>query len=181
MKKTMKKAMAAMMAVAALTGAVASTTNVFALSDSWKVLGNGETREVTVADGGAYLYDDPDTMNVLKYLEPGTEIGIIGDVVEGGVLTGWYAIESEDYELAYILGSDFYEYSYYSNQAEVRVSTGYLALRTAPAYDEANEIGELYTGDVVEVEDITDNGYAYVYSYKYDAYGYANVNYLFYL
>lgn len=179
MKKTVKKAIAAIMSVAALTGAVASATNVFALSDDWRIYEN--IRDVTIAEGGAYLYDDPDTMKALKYLEPGTEITISGDVVEDGDFTGWYAVQSEDYDLAYILASEVQEYDYYSNQAEVRVSKGYLALRTAPAYDEANEIGELYTGDIVEVEDLTSNGYAYVYSYKYDTYGYANVNYLYYL
>ena len=35
----------------------------------------------------------------------------------------------------------------------VRVETGYLALRTAQAYDYRNEIGKLYTGDTVEVEE----------------------------
>ena len=60
----------------------------------------------------------------------------------------------------------------------VRVETGYLALRTAQAYDYRNEIGKLYTGDTVEVIDSSDSGYWYVYSCKLDKYGYVNKDYL---
>ena len=109
MKKTMKRAMVAMMAVLALTGAAAtaSTSTVFAYSD-----------------------------------------------------------DSAEAQANKII-------------AIVRVSKGYLALRTAPCYDERNEIGELYSGDDVEVLRRTNNGYAYVYSYKYGRCGYVNANYLF--
>ena len=61
----------------------------------------------------------------------------------------------------------------------VSVSKGYLALRTAKAYDESNEIGELYTGDVVQVIDSSDSGYWYVYSPKLNKNGYVNKNYLY--
>lgn len=60
----------------------------------------------------------------------------------------------------------------------VRVDKGYLALRTAPAYDEANEIGELYTGDVVTVKDRSNRQYWWVYSSKYGKSGYVNKDYL---
>ena len=39
------------------------------------------------------------------------------------------------------------EESQASNTWTVSVAKGYLALRTAKAYDASNEIGELYTGD----------------------------------
>lgn len=66
-----------------------------------------------------------------------------------------------------------------SNTYRVLVSQGYLALRTDTAYDSGNEIGELYTGDLVEVMDYTGaTGYWYVYSPKYDSYGYVNNDYL---
>ena len=39
------------------------------------------------------------------------------------------------------------------NTYRVNVATGYLALRTDTAFDSSNEIGELYTGDLVEVMD----------------------------
>ena len=60
----------------------------------------------------------------------------------------------------------------------VSVAKGYLALRTAKAYDSRNEIGELYTGDTVEVTDTSDNTYWYVYSSKLNKSGYVNRNYL---
>ena len=66
---------------------------------------------------------------------------------------------------------------YYS----VKVNSGYLALRTYPSYEEWNEIGELYTGDVVEVMDTTSNStYWWVYSPKCGKEGYVNKNYLCY-
>ena len=61
----------------------------------------------------------------------------------------------------------------------VSVKTGYLALRTAKAYDSSNEIGKLYSGDQVEVLDSSDGTYWYVYSPKLGKYGYVNKNYLY--
>lgn len=60
----------------------------------------------------------------------------------------------------------------------VRVNTGYLALRSARTYDDKNEIGELYTGDMVQVLNRNDSTYWYVYSPKYSLAGYVNKNYL---
>lgn len=59
----------------------------------------------------------------------------------------------------------------------VKVDTGYLALRTAPAYDDGNIIGELYTGDVVSVEE-KRGGYWWVYSPKHNREGYVDADYL---
>ena len=61
----------------------------------------------------------------------------------------------------------------------VSVSKGYLALRSAKAYDAANEIGELYTGDTVHVTDTSDSTYWYVYSPKLGKSGYVNKDYLY--
>ncbi|MBR3235646.1 MAG: SH3 domain-containing protein [Atopobiaceae bacterium] len=61
---------------------------------------------------------------------------------------------------------------------KVTVAKGYLALRTAPAYDESNEIGELYTGDTVTVQDKSNGQYWWVYSPKYGKSGYVNKDYL---
>jgi len=65
----------------------------------------------------------------------------------------------------------------------VKVSTGYLALRTAKAFDSSNEIGKLYTGDVVYVYsdsyvNFTDT-YWYVYSPSLGKWGYVNSNYIY--
>ena len=61
----------------------------------------------------------------------------------------------------------------------VSVTKGYLALRTAKAYDSRNEIGELYSGDTVQVQDTSDSTYWYVYSPKLNKSGYVNKNYLY--
>ena len=65
------------------------------------------------------------------------------------------------------------------NTKTVRVSKGYLALRNAKAYDASNEIGQLYTGDTVEVCDSSDSAYWYVYAPKLGQYGYVNKDYLY--
>lgn len=61
----------------------------------------------------------------------------------------------------------------------VSVKTGYLALRTAKAYDTKNEIGCLYSGDQVQVVDTSDATYWYVYAPTLGKYGYVNCNYLY--
>lgn len=66
------------------------------------------------------------------------------------------------------------------NTYRVSVAKGYLALRTAKAYDSSNEIGQLYSGETVEVTDSSDSSYWYVYSPKYNACGYVNCKYLVY-
>ena len=60
----------------------------------------------------------------------------------------------------------------------VSVATGYLALRTQKAYDSSNEIGQLYSGDTVQLLDTSDSQYWYVYAPKYDMNGYVNKDYL---
>ena len=60
----------------------------------------------------------------------------------------------------------------------VKVNDGYLALRNAKAFDASNEIGKLYTGDTVYVQDTSSSTYWYVYSPKLDKYGYVNKDYL---
>lgn len=61
----------------------------------------------------------------------------------------------------------------------VKVDEGYLALRTEKAYDESNEIGKSFTGDVVEVFDSSDDTYWYVYVPGLYRFGYVNKNYLY--
>ena len=61
----------------------------------------------------------------------------------------------------------------------VSVSSGHLALRTAPCFDYANEIGKLYTGDVVTINGGTSNGYVVVFSPKLGMSGWVNASYLF--
>lgn len=61
---------------------------------------------------------------------------------------------------------------------KVSVKSGYLALRSERAYDKKNEIGQLNTGDLVEVIDKKDSTYWYAYSPKLNEYGYVDKNYL---
>lgn len=65
------------------------------------------------------------------------------------------------------------------------IQVGYLALRTAAAYDDSNIIGQLQNGDIVQiVGDSVATGnsydpfYSFVYSPKLDARGYVNSNFL---
>ena len=60
----------------------------------------------------------------------------------------------------------------------VKVKSGYLALRSAKAYDDANEIGQLNNGDTVQVKDSSGSTYWYVYSSRLNKSGYVNKNYL---
>ena len=46
-------------------------------------------------------------------------------------------------------------------------------------YDSSNEIGQLYSGDTVQLVDTTDAQYWYVYSQKLCKYGYVNKDYLY--
>mgnify|MGYP002571570392 CR=1 FL=1 len=65
-----------------------------------------------------------------------------------------------------------------SNMYTVTVASGYLALRNAKAYDDANEIGQLNNGDTVQVQDSSGSTYWYVYSSRLGKSGYVNKNYL---
>ncbi len=61
----------------------------------------------------------------------------------------------------------------------VEVRSGYLALRDEPARDESNEIGELYTGEIVYLKGLASSDrYWYVYSKKLGEYGWVDKNYL---
>lgn len=68
--------------------------------------------------------------------------------------------------------------SYFGEIRTVSVAKGYLALRNMKAYDASNEIGELYSGDTVQLLDTSDSQYWYVYSPKYDTNGFVNKDYL---
>ena len=61
---------------------------------------------------------------------------------------------------------------------KVKVSDGYLALRSEKAFDKSNEIGQLNTGDLVEVTDRKDPTYWYAYVPRLDRSGYLDKNYI---
>ena len=120
------------------------------------------------------------------------EIGQLysGDVVyyqSTGNDTYWYVYSPKYGKYGYVnrnyllgAGSSGSSYSTPSGASyTVNVASGYLALRTAMAFDSSNEIGQLYTGDVVYYQSTGDSTYWYVYSPKYGKYGYVNKNYLY--
>ena len=73
------------------------------------------------------------------------------------------------YESTDVLSGDPYK---------VSVSQGYLALRSKPEYDDANEKGKLYTGDGIFVKDYSNPQYWYVYAPRCQDYGYVNKDYI---
>ena len=60
----------------------------------------------------------------------------------------------------------------------VKVTEGYLALRNAPSFDAANEIGKLKTGDTVTIQSGCSGSYIMVYSPKHNATGWVNAGFL---
>ena len=54
----------------------------------------------------------------------------------------------------------------------------YLALRSEKAFDKGNEIGQLNTGDLVEVTNRKDATYWYAYVPRLDKSGYLDKNYI---
>ena len=84
------------------------------------------------------------------------------------------------------VNSDYLYYSSYSDSAShdndywtVHVDSGYLALRSEKASNDANIIGKLYTGERVQVWGMDDTTFWYVYAPTLDMYGYVNSNYLY--
>ena len=61
----------------------------------------------------------------------------------------------------------------------VYVTDGYLALRSYPSYDDSNVVGQLYTGDTVElISNTTDGSYVQVFAPRLGLYGYVNAGFL---
>lgn len=93
--------------------------------------------------------------------------------------TYWYVYSPTLGKYGYVNRNYLLTPSYMVDTMTVRVDSGYLALRNAKAYDYSNEIGKLYTGDTVQVENTSDSTYWYVYSPKLDLFGFVNKNYLY--
>lgn len=139
---------------------------------------SGDMRTVQVASG--YL-----ALRTAKAYDSRNEIGQLytGDVVQ--------VIDTSDATYWYVYSGKLSKYGYVNKNylttsssasyttRTVRVASGYLALRSAKAYDSRNEIGQLYTGETVTVIDTIDATYWYVYSGKLGKYGYVNRNYLY--
>lgn len=111
---------------------------------------------------------------------------IIGELYTGDVVTVkakpdgqyWWVYSPKYDECGYVNKDNLVTAVSPYGEFTVQVDKGYLALRTAPSYDDDNVIGELYTGDVVSVEEKRAGGYWWVYSPKYNREGYVNSDYL---
>ena len=142
---------------------------------------SGDTRTVIVSKG--YL-----ALRSAKAYDSSNEIGELytGDTVtvsDSSDPQYWYVYSPKLNKYGYVnkdyLSGETATYSNTYPTKTVSVATGYLALRSAKAYDTSNEIGELYSGETVQVIDSTDEQYWYVYSTKLGRYGYVNKDYLY--
>ena len=183
-KRRLSAALAILATVVCLLGAAFTPGLVSSVQ-----AGVGDTYKVSVASG--YL-----ALRTAMAYDSRNEIGELysGDTVtvqDMSNSTYWYVYSPKHGKYGYVNCNYLYFYSsgggggYSTGYAgggvyTVSVSSGYLALRTAKAYDSRNEIGELYSGDTVTVQDSSDPTYWYVYSPKYGKNGYVNKNYLYY-
>lgn len=92
----------------------------------------------------------------------------------------WYVYSLDQEKPGYVNSSYLvYEGRYKGGECyDVKVDSGYLALRTEKAYDSSNEIGKLYTGDSVLLLNDSDSSYWFVYSPDLMKAGYVNKDYL---
>ncbi len=58
------------------------------------------------------------------------------------------------------------------------LKSGWLALRSKPAYDYNNEIGKLYNGDDVQIVGNSSGDYSWVWAPKLNKSGYVNSSFL---
>ena len=135
--------------------------------------------QYTVSVSSGYL-----ALRSAKAYDSGNEIGSLytGDTVtvqDKSDSTYWYVYSPKYNKYGYVNKNYLTAPKTSGKSMTVKVSSGYLALRTAKAYDSSNEIGSLYTGDTVNVQDTSDSQYWYVYSPKYNKYGYVNKDYLY--
>lgn len=140
---------------------------------------SGETRTVSVDEG--YL-----ALRTAKAFAYENEIGKLytGDTVQlidTSDPTYWY-VYAPSLGLSGYVNKNFLRNGSAptpsANTKTVSVSDGYLALRYAPGYDASNEIGKLWTGEKVQVQN-TDGQYWYVYAPSLGKYGYVNKDYLY--
>ena len=121
---------------------------------------------------------DYDTSNEIGELYTGDTV----EVINSADASYWY-VYSPDYgkngyvDKNYLSGGSSGDNSY--PIMTVSVNKGYLALRSAKYYDTSNEIGQLYSGDAIQVRDKSDSAYWYVYSPQLGKYGYVNKDYLY--
>ncbi len=180
--------------LAAATMAISATGVIAHANDGMGV----DTMNVSVSEyngvghivsSSANVRTAPSTdQRILYSLNYGNEINF-----DGYTSNGWYRVETTDpvyggFTYGYIygglvsVGDDFvYEdSSSYMNTKTVGVASGYLALRTTPAWtdDNSNVIEELYTGQKFTITEYHGQ-YVYGYSNTTGCWGFVNADYLF--
>ncbi len=138
-------------------------------------------------DGSGYTVSVSEGYLALRSDKSGDESSEIGRLYTGDTV---YVLDDTDAQYWYVqaveLGRQGFvnkEYLISSQHAQtsvmtVEVSEGYLALRSAPSEDPACEIGQLHSGETVEVYSSGDDPFAYVYVPALGLYGYVNKAFL---
>ena len=165
-----------------LTLLAAAALAVSVPGNSADVQASSNTFRVNVATGYLALRNDTsfDTSNEIGELYTGDLV----EVADYTGATGYWYVYSPKYDRYGYVNNDYLDAvvssspSYSNSNWTVSVDKGYLALRSMKAYDSSNELGELYTGDTVQLMDTSDSQYWYVYSPKYDLNGFVNKDYL---
>lgn len=152
----------------------------------------GNLLSVTVKAASYYTVSGTANYLALRWVpgyDAGNEIGKLynGESVEylnSGNGSYWYVYSPKlgmpgYVNKKYLVASDFLSNPMPLSGGIYRVTgtTNYLALRSAATYDARNEIGKLYNGDTVEVQN-RSGSYWYVYSPQLGKYGYVNSKYL---
>lgn len=166
-----------------LTLLAAAALAVSVPGNSADVQASSNTFRVNVATGYLALRNDTsfDTSNEIGELYTGDLV----EVADYTGATGYWYVYSPKYDRYGYVNNDYLDAvvssspSYSNSNWTVSVDKGYLALRSAKAFDSSNEIGQLYSGDTVCVSDSSDPSYWYVYSPKLNSYGYVNKDYLY--
>ena len=111
---------------------------------------------------------------------PGTSKLYSGDIVQIADTSDdtYWLVYAPDFDKGGYVNKDYLVDRNPVIRKTVKVTSGYLALRSEMAYDDANEIGRLNTGDIVQIADSSDSTYWKVYSERLGKYGYVNKNYL---
>ncbi|MDO5133833.1 MAG: hypothetical protein Q4D81_12785 [Eubacteriales bacterium] len=93
---------------------------------------------------------------------------------------GFFYVYSPQHQKSGYVNCTYLEYNglFRSTCKKVKIDSGYLAVSTSKDNDSRNEIGKLYTGDIVITVDGSDPEYTMVYSQKLKAAGYVKSKYL---
>lgn len=137
--------------------------NTTASTDSWTV----KVKSGYLALRNTAAYNDS---NEIGQLNTGDTV-LVKDSSDS---TYWYVYVPKLDKSGYVDN----RYIYNSGLWTVQVEKGYLALRNKAAYNDSNEIGQLNTGDTVQVKDTSDEHYWYVYAPQLDKTGYVDKDYL---